>query len=62
MKDVYVLMFRNGDSYGVSQPMSKKEADKYTQMYLDDGVDVCGIELTRLFESDRYIVCPVKSK
>lgn len=52
--DVYVVVFRDGDCYGASQPMNEKECDDTIDIAHKYGYDCCAIPLKRLFELGHY--------
>lgn len=64
MKDnsVWILMFKDGDCYGSSKPMSKLECDVMTKQALSNGYDVAAVCIDKVFEDKgKVVVVPVFS-
>lgn len=61
-KDFYLVLLEDEGSFGHTQFLTKAEADRFTSRALKSGYKVAGICVTKLFESDRYTVCPVKGE
>lgn len=49
--DVFVLLFKDDDIYGASQPINSKEADEMYQTAIDNGYQVIKLCLNQFFES-----------
>lgn len=47
---IYVVVLRDGDCYGVSQPMNEKESDDFYDSAHKYGYDTCTICLDDLFK------------
>lgn len=60
MKDnsVWILMFRDGDCFGSTQPMTKLECDVMAANALHEGYDVAAVCIDKVFECKTYKIVP----
>lgn len=60
-KSLWILIFRDGECFGSTQPMSKLECDVMTKQALSIGYDVAAVCIDKVFEVGKYAVVPVFS-
>lgn len=61
-KDFYLVLLEDQGSFGHSLFLTKAEADRFSSQALKSGYHVAVLCVNKLFESDRYTVCPVKGE
>lgn len=57
-KSVWILMFRDGDCFGSTKPMSKLECDVMAKEALNAGYDVASVCIDKVFDSKSYNIVP----